>query len=106
MDEQPTISTHVLDTQRGEPAAGVEVALFRLRAEGDLEVGRAATDDDGRIRSLLDTPLEKGDYVIEFKLAGPFFRIVTLEFTVDDASRSYHVPLLLSPYSIASYRGS
>lgn len=107
MDERPTISTHVLDTQRGTPAPGVEVVLFRQTDDGDeLQVGAAATDEDGRIRRLLDVDLEPGQYVIEFKLAGPFFGTVALTFTVDDASRSYHVPLLTAPYCIASYRGS
>jgi 5-hydroxyisourate hydrolase len=106
MDDQPTISTHVLDTQTGTPAAGVEVALFRQTADGELEVGRAATDADGRVRRLLAMPLEIGEYAIEFKVGGRFFGTVALTFTVDDASRSYHVPLLMAPYSIASYRGS
>jgi len=106
MDDQATISTHVLDTENGAPASGIEVALFRLTADGESEVGRETTDDDGRIRRLLSGALESGEYVIEFRLDGPFFGTVALTFRVEDASRSYHVPLLMAPYSIASYRGS
>jgi 5-hydroxyisourate hydrolase len=103
MDDQPTISTHVLDTEFGRPAAGVTVRLYG--ADGQL-AGEATTDDDGRVRRLLDEPLHVGDYRIEFELESAFFRRAVLTFRVEDTSRSYHVPLLLAPYSIASYRGS
>jgi 5-hydroxyisourate hydrolase len=103
MDDQPTISTHVLDTGAGTPAPGVEVRLY---GPGDGLAGRATTDADGRVRRLLDGSLERGDYRIEFELETPFFRRAVLTFRVDDTTRSYHVPLLLAPYSIASYRGS
>jgi 5-hydroxyisourate hydrolase len=107
MDERPTISTHVLDTQNGAPARGIEVVLFRQTTDGDeLQGGAGTTDADGRIRHLLEVELEPGEYVIEFKLDGPFFGTVALTFTVGDATRSYHVPLLVAPYSVASYRGS
>jgi 5-hydroxyisourate hydrolase len=106
MDDQPTISTHVLDTQSGQPARGVEVALYRLTADGEREVGSGTTDDDGRIRRLLTTALEVGEYMVRFTVAGAFFQTVALTFRVDDTSRSYHVPLLMAPYSVASYRGS
>jgi 5-hydroxyisourate hydrolase len=106
MDEQPTISTHVLDTQNGTPASGVGVTLYRRTAEGKREVGSGTTDKDGRIRRLLPTELDPGDYAIEFAVRGPFFSRVVLEFRVDDVTRGYHVPLLMAPYSVASYRGS
>ena len=106
MDDQPPISTHVLDTQHGTPAAGIEVALFKLTADGDQEVGRSTTDADGRIKRLLTGELQTGEYVIEFAMNGEFFGTVALTFHVDDPSRSYHVPLLMAPYSVASYRGS
>jgi 5-hydroxyisourate hydrolase len=106
MDDQPTISTHVLDTESGAPARGVEVALFRLTADGEEEVGRSTTDTDGRIRRLLTSELTAGEYVIEFAVGGKFFGTVALTFRVEDTSRSYHVPLLMAPYSVASYRGS
>src|SRR3954452_3109149 len=84
MDDQATISTHVLDTENGAPASGIEVALFRLNADGESEVGRETTDDDGRIRRLLSGALESGEYVIEFRLDGPFFGTVALTFRVED----------------------
>ena len=106
LDDQPTISTHILDTERGAPARGVEVVLYHVAPGGDREVGRAVTDDDGRIRRLLDGQLQHGGYRIEFRVDGIFFVTLTLAFRVTDTSRSYHVPLLIAPYSVASYRGS
>jgi 5-hydroxyisourate hydrolase len=85
------------------PAEGVEVRLYG--PDGVL-AGRATTDSDGRIRRLLDGALTTGDYRIEFELDAAFFRRAVLTFRVEDTGRSYHVPLLLAPYSIASYRGS
>jgi len=106
LDDQPTISTHILDTERGVPAQGVEVVLYHVTPGGDREVGRAFTDTDGRIQRLLHTNLERGDYRIEFRADGAFFVSITMVFRVSDPGRSYHVPLLMAPYSIASYRGS
>ena len=106
MDDQPTISTHVLDTGHGRPASGVDVALYRMDSNGESRVGAGVTDADGRIRRLLHTELVAGTYRIEFHVDGPFFLDVDLTFVVDDTSRSYHVPLLMAPYSVASYRGS
>jgi 5-hydroxyisourate hydrolase len=103
MDDQPTISTHVLDTEHGQPAAGVVVLLYG--PDGSL-VGRATSDSDGRVRRLLSGPLQAGDYRIEFELDAAFFRRAALTFRVVDTERSHHVPLLLAPYSVASYRGS
>ena len=99
-----TISTHVLDTERGQPAQGVRVELY---AGADL-VGSGTTDADGRIADLAGgQPLAPGTYRLVF--VGPpskFFRRIELEIELDDADRHYHVPLLVSPYSCASYRGS
>jgi 5-hydroxyisourate hydrolase len=106
MDDQPTISTHVLDTERGQPASGVDVALYRMETTSEGRVGAGVTDADGRIKRLLDGELVAGTYRIDFHVDGRFFLDVSITFVVDDASRSYHVPLLLAPYSIASYRGS
>jgi 5-hydroxyisourate hydrolase len=106
----PTISTHVLDTGLGRPAAGVPVRLARMVADGALvPAGEGTTDADGRIRRLLPGPLVPGTYRLTFELheyGRSFFREVTLEVNVEDASRSCHVPLLLAPYGITSYRGS
>jgi 5-hydroxyisourate hydrolase len=93
-----TLSTHVLDTERGRPAAGVRVELFR----GDELVGSGETDDDGRIARLADAG--PGTYRLVFHPASPFFRRVELELELDD--RHHHVPLLVSSYACATYRGS
>ncbi|CAN5803083.1 hydroxyisourate hydrolase [soil metagenome] len=106
MSEAPTISTHVLDTEHGQPAVGVRIGLFRLEGGSASLAGMGTTDDDGRIRRLLDGRLEAGEYRIEFEIGGPFFRHAAVTFRVSDAERSYHVPLLLAPYSLATYRGS
>jgi 5-hydroxyisourate hydrolase len=104
-DDGPTISTHVLDVERGRPAAGVGVQLWRVDVEA-RRVGGGTTDDDGRIRRLLDDPLEAGDYEIRFEVATGFFLGLAVAFRVTDTSRSYHVPLIVAPFSLASYRGS
>lgn len=104
MAEQPTISTHVLDAMSGQPATGITVRLTNL--DDDQQVGQAITDGDGRIRRLLEGPLTVGRYRLTFSLNGVFFEEVAITFVVDDATRSYHVPLLLAPYSLTSYRGS
>jgi 5-hydroxyisourate hydrolase len=105
-----TISTHVLDTERGVPAQGVRVALYRLDvAEKPVRITQALTDADGRVRDLLERPLVAGDYRLEFDVAheeGSFFTRMTVEMRVRDVTRSYHVPLLLSTYSLTTYRGS
>jgi len=93
-----SVSTHVLDTGAGRPAAGVRV---ELRRDG-VAVAEATTDADGRAR--LADELEPGTYAVVFHPPSPFFRRVELE--VELADGHYHVPLLVSPYSCASYRGS
>ena len=66
----PTISTHVLDTERGAPAVGIHVTLYRLADDGrPLRISQALTDADGRVRDLLERPLAAGDYRLEFDLA-------------------------------------
>lgn len=108
----PTISTHVLDTQRGAPAPGVRVTLYRLGVgEAPIRMTQALTDDDGRVRDLVGRPLVEGDYRLEFDLRrdtedGGFFTRMTVDVSVTDAGRTYHVPLLLAPYSMTTYRGS
>jgi len=92
------ISTHVLDTANGRPAAGVRVELYR----GDELVAAAETDDDGRIRELAD--VGAGTYRLVFHPPSPFFRRVELELALGEGH--HHVPLLVSPYACATYRGS
>ena len=113
---RPTISTHVLDTKRGEPAAGVSVSVWRLDGtQRALPQGTRETDADGRIGDLVDGPLAAGVYRLTFDVAGYFKKTgdvpaflgrVTLDFEVADASRRYHIPLLVSPFSCTTYRGS
>ena len=106
----PTISTHVLDTELGQPAVGVRVTLLRLDvAAAPIRMTQALTDGDGRVRDLLERPLQAGDYRLEFDVAredGGFFTRVAVDVRVADAGRSYHVPLLLAPFSMTTYRGS
>ena len=94
-----SLSTPVLDTGAGKPAAGVRVELLR----GDEPVGAGETNEDGRIPDL-GTGLDAGEYRLVFHPPSPFFRRVELEISLDDGH--YHVPLLVSPYGCASYRGS
>jgi 5-hydroxyisourate hydrolase len=111
---RPTISTHVLDLAAGEPAAGVGIALFRLADDGSPQLlSELTTNDDGRIPDLLDgAALEEGDYQLAFDVGGyaddpdTFFQSMAVALRVTDADRSYHVPLLLSPYGMSTYRGS
>ncbi len=94
-----SVSTHVLDVERGAPATGVPVELYR----GDERVGGGMTDEDGRIAELADD-LEPGLYRLVFAPPSPFFRRVELALSLEDGH--YHVPLLVSSYSCATYRGS
>jgi 5-hydroxyisourate hydrolase len=107
---RPTISTHVLDTERGVPAEGIRVTLSRLDvADKPVRMTQALTDGDGRVRDLLERPLVAGDYRLEFDVAGEdgsFFTKVAVDLRIADTSRSYHVPLLLAPFSMTTYRGS
>jgi 5-hydroxyisourate hydrolase len=107
----PTISTHVLDLESGVPAEDLDVALFRLTDDGVPELlSEHQTDADGRVLRLLAEPLSTGDYQLLFDLASydpdAFIQSVALALRIDDASRSYHVPLLLSPFGLTTYRGS
>jgi 5-hydroxyisourate hydrolase len=112
---RPTISTHVLDTTRGEPAEGVEVTVSLLHHKHEVAQGTRQTNKDGRIGDVLDGPLAAGTYRISFDVGAyykkkgngvPFMQRFTIEFEITDARRSYHIPLLMSPYSCSSYRGS
>jgi 5-hydroxyisourate hydrolase len=112
-----SITTHVLDTARGRPAAGVPVLLEVKDAGGDWrEIGRGTTDADGRLRELLPEgfALAEGSYRLTFDAGAyfdsqgtaTFYTEVTVAFIVNDAAAHYHVPLLLSPYGYSTYRGS
>ena len=111
-----TISTHVLDTALGRPAAGVRVSLERLTGEQVDVVGGGTTDSDGRLRDFLSTgiALRPGTYRLRFETEAyfratsrdVFYPAVTVDFRVAEESAHYHVPLLLSPYGYSTYRGS
>jgi 5-hydroxyisourate hydrolase len=98
----PSISTHVLDTERGEPARGLEVELHR----GDALLSVQVTDEDGRIADLVRGPLVPGTYRLVIRLRTSFFSRMDIEFAVRDTDRHYHVPLLVAPYACTTYRGS
>lgn len=102
------ISTHVLDTSRGRPAAGVPVTLEREEGEWDI-VCLGRTDDDGRLKLVTEAP-QPGRYRLTFDTGAyfpdGFFPTVAIEFTIGEGGQHYHVPLLLSPFGYSTYRGS
>jgi 5-hydroxyisourate hydrolase len=95
------ISTHVLDTELGEPAAGMKVGLYR----GQELVSLQETDENGRIAELA-VELEPGEYRLVFYVETGFFEKVELTIAIADVHRHYHVPLLVSAYQCTTYRGS
>jgi 5-hydroxyisourate hydrolase len=96
------ISTHILDTELGEPGAGIRVGLYR----GDELLSLQETDEDGRISDLSEgQSLGPGPYRLVFYVSSGFFDRVEATIVVDPSER-YHVPLLLSPYSCVIYRGT
>ncbi|HEX8655653.1 MAG TPA: hydroxyisourate hydrolase [Allosphingosinicella sp.] len=109
-----TLSTHVLDTMHGRPAAGMRVAL----GGPDGEIARGATNGDGRCPDLLQDALAPGRYTIRFGVADyfrglgvdlpdpPFLDEVVVDFGVAAGGGHYHVPLLVSPFAYSTYRGS
>lgn len=109
------ISTHVLDTSRGLPAAGVHVSLERADGHGTWTlVGSGETDADGRLKTLLTTVPGAGTYRLTFATrayfeasgATTFYPHVVISFCTTDADEHYHVPLLLSAFGYSTYRGS
>jgi 5-hydroxyisourate hydrolase len=109
-----TVSTHVLDTSLGRPAAGVPVRLEHLAGSVPSPVAQASTDDDGRVRELGPAGLRPGTYRVVFDTAAYFARSgqrtfypeVAISFLIDSADGHYHVPLVLSPFAYSTYRGS
>ena len=98
-----SISTHVLDTATGRPAKGVNVEVFVAGDGFEKCLASEWTDDDGRISRLIDD-VEPGRYALVFHPPSPFFTRVELQ--VELAEGHHHIPLLVSPYGCASYRGS
>jgi 5-hydroxyisourate hydrolase len=114
------LSTHVLDTVNGRPAAGVSLALFRLSGESREPVVQTATNADGRTDAPLMTgqAFQPGSYELVFQVGAyfrsigtaaadpPFLDAVPIRFQIADPDGHYHVPLLVSPWSYSTYRGS
>ena len=110
-----SITTHVLDTSRGRPAAGVPVLLEHKNPDGAwIALGRGVTDTDGRLREIMPQPLVAGEFRLTFDTAAYFHAIdtagffpeVSIVFVVSDPTAHHHVPLLLSPFGFSTYRGS
>lgn len=110
------ITTHVLDTTRGHPAAQLPVTLYQ-KSDGQWQkIGSADTDKGGRISDLLppDTKLPAGCYRMHFKTQAyfdsnqetGFYPYVDIVFSLDDSGSHYHIPLLLSAFGYSTYRGS
>jgi 5-hydroxyisourate hydrolase len=102
------LTTHVLDTARGRPAAGVPIELFRLDPRTPLKA--TATNADGRTDEPLLTALEVARYELLFFVGAYFgeglYDELPIRFRIEDAGAHYHVPLLISPWSYSTYRGS
>ena len=113
-----TVSSHVLDTSLGRPACGVRVRLQVLEAVDGSQhwktLAEEKTDDDGRIRAFGVSPIQSGSYRVcfdtktYFEDSGQpvFYPQVDIVFAVGTGDEHYHVPLLLSPFGYATYRGS
>jgi 5-hydroxyisourate hydrolase len=109
------LSTHVLDTALGRPAAGVALVLSQRAGERWDEIGRGVTDADGRCRTLLGAQdLQANQYRLRFE-TGPYFAaqnvttlypFVEIVFAVRDPSQHHHIPLLIAPNGYITYRGS
>ena len=110
-----SLTTHVLDTARGRPAAGVRVTVEARAGDGWTPVGRGVTDGDGRVPGLVPEgalaagvhrlTFATGDWFLAQGLEG-FYPEVTVVCRITDPGGHYHVPLLLSPYGYSTYRGS
>jgi len=114
------LTTHVLDTARGKPAAGVKIALYRISGQSHRKIAETVTNADGRTDApmLAGDKLAEGSYELVF-FAGDYLRAsgqagegtlfldqIPIRFGVPDAGQHYHVPLLISPFAYSTYRGS
>lgn len=114
------LSTHVLDTARGKPAAGVKISLYRISGQSHRKIAEVVTNADGRTDAplLSGAALKEGSYELVF-YAGDYLREsgqasdallfldqIPIRFGVPDAGQHYHVPLLISPFAYSTYRGS
>lgn len=112
-----SITTHVLDTSSGRPAAGIPVHLeIQDPSGGWKKLGSGTTDSDGRVNNPIDggRTIQPGTYRLTFETASyfqsrsatSFYPFVHIVFRIEDSSSHYHVPLLLSPFGYSTYRGS
>ncbi|MBA4350532.1 MAG: hydroxyisourate hydrolase [Rhodobacter sp.] len=114
------LTTHVLDTARGRPAAGVKIMLYRVSGNSHRKIAETVTNADGRTDApmLTGTEFTAGSYELVF-CAGDYLRAtgqaegevlfldqIPIRFGVPDAAQHYHVPLLISPFAYSTYRGS
>ena len=114
------LTTHVLDTARGKPAAGVKIWLYRVSGNSHKKIAEVVTNDDGRVDGpiLEGKAFSEGGYELVFH-AGDYLRAtgqatgevlfldqIPIRFGVPDAGQHYHVPLLISPFAYSTYRGS
>jgi 5-hydroxyisourate hydrolase len=109
------LTTHILDTTQGKPAAGVQIALYQQQQTDWKEIVRGITNHDGRINDWLpkDELLPHGQYKLKFEtgdyykqlMITSFHPFVEVVFSITDSSH-YHVPLLLNPFGYSTYRGS
>jgi len=111
------LTTHILDTSMGTPAQGVEIKLYKRNDSSLKLIYSAKTNEDGRCNEpLLSGDLfEEGCYEIEFNIGHyyatkdidcPFLKDVVIRFYISNSDENYHVPLLISPFSYSTYRGS
>ena len=114
------LTTHVLDTARGCPAAGMTITLYRVEGGSRIQLAQMQTNDDGRTDApiLPQGDFAPGSYELEFN-AGSYLRatdqatleplfldVIPIRFGISDPDAHYHVPLLLSPFGYSTYRGS
>jgi 5-hydroxyisourate hydrolase len=114
------LTTHVLDTANGKPASGMTITLYRCKENTKILLGSWITNSDGRCDApiLEGTGFQNGTYELVFAVASYFDRVcdkmsnpsfldlVPVRFSIADAEAHYHVPLLVSPWSYSTYRGS
>lgn len=109
------ITTHILDTAKGQPATGVPLTLSRMNGDHRETLADGVTDIDGRVADLLgDTTLDAGTYCMRFDTGtyfvslgeAAFYPWIEVVFNLPGSGEHYHIPLLLAPYGYSTYRGS
>lgn len=110
------ISSHVLDTTLGKPAAGIDIVLFKHKGDEWIEISQGTTDNDGRVGNFLNDKLalETARYRLRFSLEAYFalqqqpcfYPQVEIECQLQAEDDHYHIPLLISPFGYSTYRGS